>query len=69
MNVFDFENGLIFHKDPQTNRVLEVTSFRSLEDERKKELRAYACYISNKFSGVTNKQAAFFTQRHCTGER
>ena len=70
LNVFDFENGLVYHKTPQTNEILETTSFKDIEKSRVTELKRYACYILGKSPSRSNsKQAVFFKKRHCGAAR
>jgi len=69
LNIFDFENGILFHKDAQTRRVLEITHFKDLEKSRISEVKGYACYIIAKSGAITNKENEFFVKRHCRGAR
>ena len=66
LNAFDFENAITYHKDPQTNRILEVTPFKELGQKRVQELKGYACYISKRSRA---KQSEYFVKRHCGGVR
>ena len=70
LNIYDFENGLVYHKTPQTNQILETTAFKNMNKIRISELRSYACYIVGKSpGGSNNKSAIFFKKRHCGGTR
>ena len=46
LNIFDFENDLVYHKTPQTNQVLETTSFKSMDKTRIAELTSNAAFFA-----------------------
>jgi hypothetical protein len=68
-NLFDFDNGLVYHQDSETGRKITVTPFAQMDPKRVERVQKIACFMVEKRGGnnkiLADKGLYDFYKNYC----